>query len=350
MKDNRIEWLDTLKGFGIFLVFLGHSLSENGLKVYIYSFHMPMFFFISGLCFKKSQLSQGMRTFLLKKVKTRLIPYISFGLLTYFVWLSQMVLKKYGLYQGSYPAPDSLIRPLVGMVYGNGTNLWLIHNTNLWFLACLFVTEILIFYGMLMVNNNMGFIILLAILSIVGYLDSIYATIRLPFSFDVALTASVFYGAAIMSKDYILNNKIKIKYVMMCLIIGIVGSIINGRIDMNSNIYGQYFLFYLTSFLSILAYISIIQYIPKEATLSYIGKNTIPFFLMQTDAFLIMNIITYVIFHVNIREMTNVYAILYTIICMLILFPFAVIVKKYLPFMLGNIVMTPDTSVTQKVI
>jgi len=47
--DKRIEWLDVLKGIGIFFVVAGHFYkSDDPVLVYIYSFHMPLFFFISG--------------------------------------------------------------------------------------------------------------------------------------------------------------------------------------------------------------------------------------------------------------------------------------------------------------
>ena len=57
MKE-RYKELDLMKGIGILLVYLGHTfnlsgLRENSLFLYLYrmtySFHMPLFFFISGL-------------------------------------------------------------------------------------------------------------------------------------------------------------------------------------------------------------------------------------------------------------------------------------------------------------
>jgi fucose 4-O-acetylase-like acetyltransferase len=63
----RLEWVDYAKGIGIFLVVLGHSLQgltkshilpemawSLGLEHWIYSFHMPLFFFISGLFIERS--------------------------------------------------------------------------------------------------------------------------------------------------------------------------------------------------------------------------------------------------------------------------------------------------------
>ncbi len=63
----RLEWADYAKGIGIFLVVLGHSLQgltkshilpempwSTGLERWIYSFHMPFFFFLSGLFIERS--------------------------------------------------------------------------------------------------------------------------------------------------------------------------------------------------------------------------------------------------------------------------------------------------------
>ena len=61
---KRIEWLDDLKGFAIFLIVLGHVLAtfanmtkalphevSNVLFKFIYSFHVPLFFIIAGITF-----------------------------------------------------------------------------------------------------------------------------------------------------------------------------------------------------------------------------------------------------------------------------------------------------------
>ena len=50
---QRLEYIDILRGFAIFLVVLGHVLEHAGLKNgflfhFIYSFHMPLFICISG--------------------------------------------------------------------------------------------------------------------------------------------------------------------------------------------------------------------------------------------------------------------------------------------------------------
>jgi fucose 4-O-acetylase-like acetyltransferase len=53
---SRLEHIDVAKGIGIILVVLGHNWiirTEKGeLFRIIFSFHMPLFFFLSGVLFK----------------------------------------------------------------------------------------------------------------------------------------------------------------------------------------------------------------------------------------------------------------------------------------------------------
>ena len=50
--EKRLDDMDMVKGVGIILVVIGHStyVSENTLT-WLASFHMPLFFLISGMLF-----------------------------------------------------------------------------------------------------------------------------------------------------------------------------------------------------------------------------------------------------------------------------------------------------------
>lgn len=51
--EHRIGYIDIAKGIGILLVYIGHCDLDykSNLFLWIYSFHMPLFFFISGSLF-----------------------------------------------------------------------------------------------------------------------------------------------------------------------------------------------------------------------------------------------------------------------------------------------------------
>lgn len=92
MVANRKKYLDIAKGIGILLVVLGHSFPDentvNGisiaffdvLKEIIYSFHMPLFFFVSGYLTKRL-IGKWDGKQMRRKAERLLIPYISMSLL-----------------------------------------------------------------------------------------------------------------------------------------------------------------------------------------------------------------------------------------------------------------------------
>lgn len=57
---QRIESFDILKGIGIVLMIVGHLLMGQGTKIFdiIYSFHMPLFFIVTGFFYKQDSLSK----------------------------------------------------------------------------------------------------------------------------------------------------------------------------------------------------------------------------------------------------------------------------------------------------
>src|SRR5687768_11616414 len=95
---DRQQWLDTAKGFAILLVVMGHVLrgfttahmfGEYGdvlkyVDYTIYSFHMPLFFAISGFLYaQREQLASLSKygSFFTKKLMRLGIPYVIFSLL-----------------------------------------------------------------------------------------------------------------------------------------------------------------------------------------------------------------------------------------------------------------------------
>ena len=82
---GRIEYLDLVKLFTIYLVILGHviAMMVNGYSVgerlyaYIYSFHMPLFMLLSGYFVGGSTLKKGAWEFLLKKSRHLLLPAVT---------------------------------------------------------------------------------------------------------------------------------------------------------------------------------------------------------------------------------------------------------------------------------
>jgi len=86
----RNQGLDIVKGIGILLVFLGHSVWSGGLTFgSIFAFHMPLFFFVSGILFSPEKYGD-LQKILRHVAMVFLVPYLVFNVMGAATWwLSQ---------------------------------------------------------------------------------------------------------------------------------------------------------------------------------------------------------------------------------------------------------------------
>jgi acyltransferase len=138
---ERIAWLDVAKALGIALVFYGHFVERFIPDVpaamlqmkWVYSFHMPLFFFLSGLVYKERQMAFDV--FIRRQIRSRLVPVWVFTLAGVPLWIlshppgpSQTWLDVTG---------RCLIDTLRETIQGRPTR-----NILMWFLVTLFVVEL----------------------------------------------------------------------------------------------------------------------------------------------------------------------------------------------------------------
>ena len=74
---NRI--LDIAKGIGIILVVIGHMPINIDIYNVIYTFHVPLFFFISGLLYRPLR-DMPFNKYLMKISRKTLFPIVLFGI------------------------------------------------------------------------------------------------------------------------------------------------------------------------------------------------------------------------------------------------------------------------------
>lgn len=136
---GRIAWIDNCKALAISIVVLGHLESIYLVNEVLFSFAMPAFFFLSGYTFKRSA-SAPFIEFIRKKFRSLVIPYFGFSAILFAFWF--LVRRNFGLtgQQSGITVPDVLLQ----IVRGVNSESFV---TPLWFLTCLFVTE-LFFWGL----------------------------------------------------------------------------------------------------------------------------------------------------------------------------------------------------------
>ena len=80
MEAKRDSLLDIAKAICISLMVLGHSGCPDYLHDFIYMFHMPCFFFISG-CLLNDKYISDIKTGLLRKTKGSYYPFVKWTLI-----------------------------------------------------------------------------------------------------------------------------------------------------------------------------------------------------------------------------------------------------------------------------
>ena len=81
---QRLDYLDIAKGIGILLVIIVHcQMGRIGcIHSIIYSFHMPLFFFLSGVCFSNKYTFWALAK---KRFRQMILPTFWFSLISILV-------------------------------------------------------------------------------------------------------------------------------------------------------------------------------------------------------------------------------------------------------------------------
>jgi acyltransferase len=337
-SSKRLRWIDVLKGIAIILVIVGHLSIYDELTLYIFSFHMPLFFFISGYLFNLVKYRDVPMEFLQTRAKTLVIPYLSFTAISYvFYILCDLLLQ---IYQPALQS-EGLLRK--GLIF-NLSNIFFIQeeliNNPLWFLVCLFTTETLFYFicrRFYKSQYNLFFYVFL--LSIIGYLYSIYGSIRLPWGLDIAFTAIAFYAAGFFFRNRYEESFYK-KGVYLFLILFFTNLLIGfkiPRVDMYHLVYNNYIFFYLSAFSGMFAYLYLARKIGSSKILEYYGKNSIIILGLHN---LIASMLKYVLifsqklFHLSIDQ--NSIFLIKLIGVLVLLIPAIYLINNHFSFILGN--------------
>jgi fucose 4-O-acetylase-like acetyltransferase len=204
---ERIPWVDIAKGIGIVFVVIGHNLTHYKIyeiNKYIYWFHMPLFFIISGLLHKQDA---GQRAFIKSRFMHLMIPYGAF------LFLFLLAGAK------SYNSRQT-INLLLGGAYDAG--IW-------WFVTCLFFTQITAYYILKIKKARMVLyaaciLYYIAMITALAYTDFYYnnypvVELKLPLGIEIVPMATVFYLIGFFLKPLLLPTRYCKNYAMVVLLL-----------------------------------------------------------------------------------------------------------------------------------
>ena len=270
-KRQRIAYIDIAKGIGIWLMVLGHQNISELTRTYIYSFHMPLFFLISGMFFSKGMT---VRQTLRSSVRTLLIPYLAFSLINLSVcWISPRLHPE--LYY-DLKGKAVFLAALKGMLIGTDhiTPTSFMPLGVLWFIVALFIIRVAC--GLLgrLIKNDGLFTLFSACLALSLFL---LVESNALFSFRSAMMAMPFYllGHTLRSVDF---RTIPYRGLLLSVCVAYFILVVpkNGFCTIDECIYGgSLVVFYLNGMTGSLMLLLAASFINSCRAIEYAGRNTL---------------------------------------------------------------------------
>lgn len=252
---QRQAWIDVLKGVGMILVVIGHTSEKNVLNDWVYTFHMPLFFALSGYLWEQKS-GIDFKSFLFKRVRSILWPFVLFRFLLVLYWL----------------VVESHFRSLdLGPI---------------WFLIVLFIAEIAAFLLLAVAKNKreeiiINCLLLIALPVIWIELEKLALETTYYAWFLRCLNGLLWYLLGHLGRLIQIGNIVKYNHRNVALAVlfavSICICIINPGASMWSNEYGNSYPLYLAGGISGSLFVALTckNIIKKNIPLEFLGKNSI---------------------------------------------------------------------------
>ncbi len=277
-------FFDIAKGIGIILVIIAHiEYVDFGIRNYIVSFHMPLFFVVSGmLACLIGEAKRDTVTVLVRKLKRIMLPYLVFSVLYPVIDICYYFVTGNGdpfgsLRQNIY---DSLV------LYGNSV---------LWFLPTAFFGDILFFFimkaAMRLSEKYAAYITVLVTLAASFIMYFIFGRYQNHFIVAVVRFFPAAFFVSAGNLIFSLMGKKKLKPLgsaaagVICLVLLFFIHNLNGTVDMHFGVYGNMALYCLNALIGSMGVILISMAIDTGSffpckVVGFYGKNSL--FVMIT--------------------------------------------------------------------
>ena len=273
---QRNTYLDVVKGVGILLVVFGH-LTKGGQiwREWIYAFHMPLFFMLSGV-FVRTDMPFG--DFLRKKLRTLYLPYAVFLTVDKLVGTCTLMRKGSGFADAFLTSKPSLWSYL-------GTHFRTM-NAPIWFLFALFLLQIALYF----LSKKRALLIAAAILTVPATVPLWYFEIPYGELYLNAVPAFGFLAVGYLFRDRFLSfdpaSVLQKKSVPVWIAAAGVApayllcSAVNGGVDMLCHLYGNHLILYYCCaaagiVLVLLGCCALHAVTPLRRVLAWFGQNTL---------------------------------------------------------------------------
>lgn len=272
---ERIFWADHVKAFAIWLMVLCHfGMNNEYWETVICSFHMPIFFFLSGYFEKGREYSHAI---LKRTARALLVPYFFFSVCAFSIcWVSPLLHPEL-YHHGSIS--DSFVKAFVGMflMEDQVRSYAFMPMGALWFLVALFWVRVFFSIGCTLWRAHRLFLLPFTVLLLLIFL------FRFPFfSLDSAcLALPIYFAGYLCHRQDILRlvgrNLVGLVFTLAGISYILFVSVHNGYVSMDGCLYGDSLLmFYVNAIVGSLSCIAFFKLLSiKSLYLNRIGASTI---------------------------------------------------------------------------
>ena len=289
-KQSRYDYIDIAKALGMLTIMWGHIAVGKSIT-FVYAFHIPLFFFLSGMVFVKDKYP-CFGAFVKRRIQTLIIPYFIYSFITWAIWASFSYI--------THAHVESYWMPLLQTFIAQGSEGYLVHNVPLWFVSCLFVVE-LGYYWLSKLPDfwNLSICIMLAVLSFVLVNKcSFFDFTVLPWSIEVAMAAILFYACGHLLIKHLGHQRVEqivnarrglsLIVIIVAFILVYYGGLFNGKVSMGHAIIHNPFVFYPIAILGTMASISLSTLIANSIINTWKWMNGLRWF--GQNSFIAMSI------------------------------------------------------------
>lgn len=290
---KRLNYIDMAKGFVIISVGVVHYNCPKELITWLMAFIMPLMFILSGITFRVDKYN--FTTFLLKKIKTLLVPWIIAVIVNV---LFQIFCKRIGLSAAPYTITSIPKRILFAVTASDNM---IEKDPIYWFMPCLFVAELVLFLLLRHIKKRTMAPAVLLLFILLSYASQFLIKKPLVWEMDIVPFACVFILIGYYSNNYFLKSFLKatrIKGAIICLSSLIVGTLlifINERLSGEhiDTVFRQFGILPITIIVACLMSLGMIIICNsfKLSVILYIGKNSLLFYLAQPIVYKIADVI-----------------------------------------------------------
>lgn len=311
LETKRLDWVDVAKGITILLMVAGHTSIPETISKYIWSFHMPFFFFVSGVFYSEKKYKK-FNSLLKRRIFTLLVPYVFFS-----------VVVMLGYY---------------GTVYWNPKELYLgWSGYALWFIPVLFMSEMLLYPFAKYIEKpiiKITIIILMLCLSKLLALLDIY----LPFKIEAVPLASSFLFMGYILKDFSKKYLFPIWLILIAFLVSVALSQILPKTDVAQNEIGWVIPNYINAIVGIFFVMQLSRLLLSYSINKFVnqfllwsGKNTL-FILAFSQLFNYWILVV-----LDMVKCPHIIGLLLRYVLLFItIYVVSVILDRYVPFMVGK--------------